>query len=49
MNLFNQVAYSAPVSILTSADFGKVTSIAGGPFSSQNAVRRITLQANFNF
>jgi hypothetical protein len=34
---------------LTSSNFGKYTSIAGGPFSSQNAVRSIMLQANFSF
>jgi hypothetical protein len=48
-NLFNQIPYGTPISTLTSSDFGKFTSIAGGPFSGQNAVRTIMLQANFNF
>lgn len=48
-NLFNEVPYGTPVSTLTSPQFGKYTSIAGGAFSSQNAVRTIMLQANFSF
>ena len=50
-NLFNQVPYGTPVSTLTSSDFGKFTSIAGGAFSGagQNAVRTIMLQASFSF
>jgi hypothetical protein len=38
-----------PVGQLTSPKFGQAISIAGGPFSSGVAVRRITLQATFNF
>jgi len=34
---------------LTSTYFGKTTSLAGGQFAAANAVRRITLQANFYF
>ena len=48
-NLFNQVAYGTPVSTLTSSDFGKFTSLGGGPFGGGNAVRTIMLQANFSF
>ncbi len=48
-NLFNEVPYGTPVSTLTSSDFGRYTSIAGGPFSGQNAVRTVMLQANFSF
>ena len=48
-NLFNEVPYGAPVSTLTSPLFGKSISLQSGPFASGNAVRRITLQANFSF
>jgi hypothetical protein len=48
-NLFNEVPYGTPVSTLTSSNFGKVTSLGGGPFSNQNAVRTIMLQASFSF
>ena len=48
-NLFNEVAYAPPVSTLTSPLFGRSISLGGGPFSSSNAVRRITLQVNFSF
>jgi hypothetical protein len=47
--LFNEVPYGSPVSNLTNASFGKVTSLGGGTFGSSNAVRHITLSANFNF
>jgi len=49
MNLFNEVPYGNPISSLSNTQFGKTTSIAGGPFASQNSVRNITLQANFSF
>jgi hypothetical protein len=48
LNLFNEVPYAAPVSDVTNSKFGQVTSIGGG-FGSSNAVRHITLTANFNF
>jgi hypothetical protein len=48
LNLFNEVPYGSPVSNLSNAQFGKVTSVGGG-FGSANAVRHITLTANFNF
>lgn len=48
-NLFNVVPYSIPVGTLSSAQFGRFTSLAGRPFSSSNAVRSITLQATLNF
>ena len=48
-NVFNEVPYGTPISTLTSSNFGKYTSIAGGAFSAQNAVRTIMLQANFSF
>jgi hypothetical protein len=49
LNLFNQVPYGSPGSTLSSAFFGKVTSLGGGGFGGSNAVRHITLSANFNF
>jgi hypothetical protein len=49
LNLFNEVPYATPVSSLSNSSyFGKVTSIGGG-FGGANAVRHITLTANFNF
>lgn len=49
MNLFNMVPYGTPTSSLSSPRFGQFTTLATGPFSSQTAVRRIMLQATFNF
>ena len=49
MNLFNEVPYGTQVSALTSPLFGKSINLQNGPFASGNAVRRIMLQANFNF
>ena len=43
-NLFNEVPYSSPIGSLNNPQFGQTTSITGG-----NNVRRITLQASFNF
>jgi hypothetical protein len=48
-NLFNVVPLGTPTSTLTSSRFGQYTTLAAGPFSSSTAVRRITLQAAFNF
>jgi Carboxypeptidase regulatory-like domain len=48
LNLFNEVPYQSPISNLSNSNFGKTTSIGGG-FGSSNAVRHITLSANFNF
>ncbi len=49
LNLFNEVPYGSPVSNLSNSNFGKVTSLGGGTFGGSNAVRHITLSANFNF
>lgn len=49
MNLFNMVPYGTPTSSLSSPRFGQFTTLATGPFSSSTAVRRIMLQASFNF
>ena len=48
-NLFNNVNLAAPIGNLSSPLFGEANSLAGGPFSSQSANRRIDLQATFNF
>jgi hypothetical protein len=48
-NLFNVIPYGTPTSTLSSPRFGEFTTLATGPFSSATAVRRITLQAAFNF
>ncbi len=49
MNLFNHVNYGAPVGNLNSPDFGVSKTLAGGPFGSDVAVRRIFMQAQFSF
>ena len=50
-NIFNAVPYAAPTatSALTSTQFGKLTQLVGRPFSTNNAIRVIVLQATFNF
>ncbi len=49
-NIFNQVPYGTPNSVVSSgAQFGRFTTLAGRPFSTPNAVRQVTLQANFTF
>ncbi len=48
-NIFNAVPYGTPNSVVSSTGFGTFTTLAGGPFSTSTAVRRITLQAAFNF
>lgn len=48
-NLFNMVPYGTPTSSLSSTRFGQFTTLSSGPFSSATAVRRIMLQASFNF
>jgi len=48
-NLFNRANLAAPVGNLNSPFFGQANALVGGPFSSQNAVRRFDLQAQFSF
>lgn len=48
-NLLNRVNFSAPVGTLSSPLFGQSIGLAGGPFSSEGAVRRIDLQVLFSF
>jgi hypothetical protein len=49
LNLFNEVPYGIPISTLSNSQFGKTITLGGGAFNGANAVRRITLQANFSF
>ncbi len=48
-NLFNIVNLAPPVGNLSSPLFGQSNSIAGGPFFSQAANRRIVFNATFSF
>jgi len=48
-NVFNNVNVSNPIGNLSSPLFGESNSLAGGPFSSSTAYRRIDLQVSFNF
>ena len=48
-NLFNVANLSTPVGTLTSPSVGTSTSLANGPFTSSSALRRVSLQASFNF
>ncbi len=48
-NVFNVIPYGTPTSTLSSPRFGEFTTLTGPPYSSSTAVRRITLQAAFNF
>jgi len=49
LNLFNNINYGTPVGTVGSPNFGRSTSLAGGPFSNGVAARRIFLQAAFSF
>ncbi|MGA8938005.1 MAG: carboxypeptidase-like regulatory domain-containing protein [Acidobacteriaceae bacterium] len=48
-NLFNNEDLATPQGILSASDFGQSTQIAGGPFTTSSALRRITLQTSFYF
>ncbi len=49
-NLFNNTDPSNPIGNLSSPlFFGKSINLVGGPYTQQSAVRRISLQASFNF
>jgi hypothetical protein len=48
-NVLNYVNPGTPSGTLTSSHFGQSTSLAGGPFSSQAANRKIEVQASFSF
>lgn len=48
-NIFNKVNLGNPSGVLGSPFFNQPNSLQGGPFSTGAAVRRIDLQASFNF
>ena len=48
-NLFNNTDLATPSGTLTSPNFGKSTQVEGGPYTSDSAIRRIQVQASFNF
>jgi hypothetical protein len=48
-NVLNRVNAASPIGVLSSPDFGKSIALAGGPFSSAAANRKIELQAMFSF
>jgi hypothetical protein len=48
-NLFNKVNVGNPSGVLGSPFFAQPNGLQGGPFSTGGAVRRIDLQATFNF
>lgn len=48
-NLFNNADLANPIATLTSPRFGQSLVLAGYPYTQQSAVRRISLQASFNF
>jgi len=49
LNLFNNEDLSTPIGVLTSQQFGRSTQLAGNPFTSNSAIRRISLQMSFTF
>jgi len=48
-NVLNKVNAATPVGVLSSPNFGQSIALAGGPFSSAAANRKIELQAMFSF
>ncbi|MEO8736098.1 MAG: carboxypeptidase regulatory-like domain-containing protein, partial [Edaphobacter sp.] len=49
-NIFNNADYATPNSTLTSQTlFGRSTQLAGNPYTSSSSLRRISLNASFNF
>ena len=48
-NVFNNVNLANPIGNLSSPLFGHANGLAGGPYSSSTANRRIDLQVSFNF
>jgi hypothetical protein len=48
-NLFNNVNAGQPIGNLSSQNFGHSTSLAGGPFNTQSANRRLDFQMSFAF
>ena len=48
-NIFNNINYAPLVGNLSSPIFGQPNAIAGGPYGSSSAPRKIELQVMFNF
>ena len=48
-NAFNRVNPGTPIGVVSSPNFGQSISLAGGPFSSAAANRKLELQAMFSF
>ena len=48
-NVLNHVNPGVPIGVLTSPSFGESINLAGGPFNSAAANRKIELQATFSF
>jgi len=48
-NVLNRENLAAPIGVLSSPNFGRSVALAGGPFSSAAAVRKLELQATFSF
>ena len=48
-NVLNRVNPATPIGVLSSPNFGQSIALAGGPFSSAAANRKIELQASFSF
>jgi hypothetical protein len=48
-NVLNRVNLASPIGTLTSPFFGQSIALAGGPFSSAVANRKLELQASFSF
>jgi hypothetical protein len=48
-NLFNNVNLAPPIGVISSPRFDQSIALAGGPFSTSDANRRIDLQVMFSF
>jgi hypothetical protein len=48
-NVFNNVNLATPIGNLSSPLFGLANGLAGGPYSSSSANRRIDLQVSLSF
>jgi hypothetical protein len=49
LNLFNDIDYGTPNGNISSPNFGRSTTLAGGIFSTGSAARRVFVQAVFSF
>jgi hypothetical protein len=49
LNLFNNEDLSTPNGTLTSQNFGRSTQLAGRPFTTNSALRQVSLQTSFTF